>query len=556
MTQPPGTGNTPESPSQPATTSAQPAQTSVPQSGPAVSPPQAPAAPPAITQQPPYPPQQPYPPQAYPQQGQAPYPYPQQQAPYPGQQPYPYPYPYQQQPGYAQPGPYPQQAYPQQGYAQPGAYYPAPYAYFNPRLWQPAPGYGTPIHIAWAGKTWGLLGLGFVNFLLNLVTLLFYRFWATNEIRTRLWHGVRFNGEPLAYRGTGMELFLGFIIVFLTLLVPIGLISIMLALLTGPVWQVVIQVAIYVVLLYLVGVGTYRSARYRLRRTSWRGIRGRLDGSSWTYGWIYLGTTALFFFLLAIGGVFGMWIMPIRAVWLRKPLINQSTFGGQPVRFIPDTGALYKHFAIAWCSSFGGAIVAIILMLVIAGSSALMDAMPGVQRTSGISISGLQWALIGLAAFGWVVLTVIMYFYYQAKQLNIFAASTYYDGGRFRGTATTFGLMWVWLGNQLIWLSNLVVFAVPVGIGVYLYSGSSQQTMRVFENNPNLQATVIFSLLLFVSIVAQVTRPVLLARAWAYFFNHLAFDGGIDLSKLTTTNEEADGKTGEGLAQAFDVDVF
>ena len=78
--------------------------------------------------------------------------------------------------------------------------------------------------------------------------------------------------------------------------------------------------------------GSLRSARYRLRRTSWRGIRGRLDGSSWTYGWIYLGTTVLFFFLLAFGGIFGMWIMPIRAVWLRKPLINQSTFGGQPVR--------------------------------------------------------------------------------------------------------------------------------------------------------------------------------------------------------------------------------
>jgi uncharacterized membrane protein YjgN (DUF898 family) len=551
MTQSAGTGDNPDTPN---ATSSQPAQTPLPQAGTTPSPPPTSAAP-----QPPYPQHpQTYPPQVYhqapyPPQGQAPYPYPypQQQAQYPGQQPYPYPY--QPQPGYAQAGPYPPQAYPQ-----PGAYYPAPYAYFNPRLWQPVPGYGTPIHIGWGGKTWGLIGLGFVNFVLNLVTLLFYRFWATNEIRTRLWSGVRFNGEPLAYRGTGMELFLGFIVVFLTLLVPIGLISIMLALLTGPVWQVVIQLAIYIILLYLVGVGTYRSARYRLRRTSWRGIRGRLPGSSWAYGWIYLGTTVLFFFLLAFGGVFGMWIMPIRAVWLRKPLINQATFGGQPVRFLPDTGSLYKHFAIAWCTSFGAAIVAIILMLVIAGSSALMDAMPGVKKSTapGAGISGLQWALIGLSAFAWVVLTCIMYFYYQAKQLNIFAASTYYDGGRFRGTATTFGLMWVWLGNQLIWLANILVFAIPVGIGIYLYSGSSEQTMRAFENNQNLQATVIFSLLVFISIVTQITRPIILARSWQYFFTHLAFDGGIDLNKLTSSKEEADGKTGEGLAQAFDVDVF
>jgi uncharacterized membrane protein YjgN (DUF898 family) len=251
-----------------------------------------------------------------------------------------------------------------------------------------------------------------------------------------------------------------------------------------------------------------------------------------------------------------MWIMPIRSIWLRKPLINQSTFGGQSIRFFPDTGALYKYFAIAWCSSFGGAILAVIIMIAIAGSSALMDVMPGVTKRSGVNISPLQWWLIGLTALGWVVLTVIMYFHYQARQLNIFAASTYYDGGRFRGTATTFGLLWVWLGNWLIWLANILVFALPIGLAVYFYSGSSEQTMRAFENNQNLQATVIFILLVFISIVSQVTRPILLARSWAYFFNHLAFDGGIDLNKLTTPSEEADGKTGEGLAQAFDVDVF
>lgn len=548
MTQPPESGTTPESQKSPSPTNPQPAQTSVPQSGAQAATPTGPAPRHSPQIQQPYPPQ-PYPQPAYPAQAAAPYPYPYpQQAPYQGQNPYPYP-----PQGYGQAPPYPQQAYPQ-----PGAYYPAQYAYFNPRFWQPVPGYGSPIHIGWAGKTWGLIGLGFVNFVLNLLTLLFYRFWATNEIRTRLWHGVRFNGEPLAYRGTGMELFLGFIIVFMTLLVPVGLVSIMLALLAGPILQVVIQIAIYVVLLYLVGVGTYRSARYRLRRTSWRGIRGRLDGSSWVYGWIYLGTTALFFTLLSFFWFFGMWIMPIRSVWLRKPLINQATFGGQPVRFIPDIGALYKHFAIAWSSSFGGAIVAIILMLIIAGSSALMDAMPGVRKTPvpGVGISTLQWTLIGLVALGWCVLTFIMYFYYQAKQLNIFAASTYYDGGRFRGSATTFGLIWVWFVNLVTWLVNILAFAIPIGIGAYLYAGTSEQTMRAFENNQNLQATVIFSLLVFISIVTQITRPVTLARSWEYFFDHLAFDGGIDLNKLTTTNEEADGKTGEGLAQAFDVDVF
>ena len=54
-----------------------------------------------------------------------------------------------------------------------------------------------------------------VNLLLRVLTLGIYHFWAKTEVRKRIWSAIRINDEPLTYTGRGMELFLGFLIVFL-----------------------------------------------------------------------------------------------------------------------------------------------------------------------------------------------------------------------------------------------------------------------------------------------------------------------------------------------------
>ena len=38
-----------------------------------------------------------------------------------------------------------------------------------------------------------------------------------------------------------------------------------------------------VLILFLLGLGRFRAVRYRLSRTSWRGIRGGLEGQGWAY---------------------------------------------------------------------------------------------------------------------------------------------------------------------------------------------------------------------------------------------------------------------------------
>ena len=76
--------------------------------------------------------------------------------------------------------------------------------------------------ISWVHPPGGFLGLSILNGLLRILTLGVYHFWGKTEVRQRIWSAVRIDGEPLDYRGTGGELFRGFLIVFFLILLPHG----------------------------------------------------------------------------------------------------------------------------------------------------------------------------------------------------------------------------------------------------------------------------------------------------------------------------------------------
>ncbi|MDP6709654.1 MAG: DUF898 family protein, partial [Alphaproteobacteria bacterium] len=63
------------------------------------------------------------------------------------------------------------------------------------------------------GRVGELLPIVLINALLNIVTLTIYRFWAKSRVRRYLWSGMRMTSDRFEYTGSGMELFLGFLIV-------------------------------------------------------------------------------------------------------------------------------------------------------------------------------------------------------------------------------------------------------------------------------------------------------------------------------------------------------
>jgi uncharacterized membrane protein YjgN (DUF898 family) len=192
-----------------------------------------------------------------------------------------------------------------------------------------------------AGELWGII---LVNAVLSLFTVGIYRFWGRTRIRRYLWGRTEYLGDAVEYTGTGGELFVGFLIIFFLVLLPI---SIVFAVLAGflealdPGLSTTIQFALQVFLVYLIGIALYRARRYRLSRSTWRGIRFAQSGSSLRYGLLFFGY--LVSGVLTLGLVLPFWHVKRWSFhW------NNSWFGDRPFSFDGAVGPLYPPFLIAW----------------------------------------------------------------------------------------------------------------------------------------------------------------------------------------------------------------
>ena len=190
----------------------------------------------------------------------------------------------------------------------------------------------TAIPLTWH-QPLGFVGLSILNFLMRIPTVGLYAFWGRTEVRKRIWSGIRLDGEPLQYTGTGKELMIGFFIIFGAILVPYLLLTLGVVAALGQGALPIYQLISYAGFLLLYGIGTYRAQRYRLSRTRWRGIRGSLTGSSWSYGWTAWWTLPLL--VLTLG-----WLSPWRSTRLQSMLVGDMKFGDQPFRFTATSSGL------------------------------------------------------------------------------------------------------------------------------------------------------------------------------------------------------------------------
>jgi uncharacterized membrane protein YjgN (DUF898 family) len=355
------------------------------------------------------------------------------------------------------------------------------------------PANGEHIHVTYVPRP-GLGTLAIVNFLLNVVTLSIYRFWAKTRVRRHIWSCVHINGEPLEYTGTGKELFLGALIVFLVFILPLVALVVGLSLWYGPEHPLisVVQFAGLVLVLLLTGMALYRARRYRLSRTLWRGIRGTLVGSSWGYSLLYFA--ALLLKSLTLG-----WATPSMNVKLQGRITRETRFGDMPFTFEGRAAPLYPAYALSWVGTLVLAILAIA-----AAAGVFWKFFSGEpEEFTGSMFWGVVAA--GLVLF---LLYGIVWTIYQAREMNAFAAYTGLDRARFKLRAKSPSLSTLWIGNMAILLLTL-------GIGA----------------------------------------PFILQRSVRYVCDRLTVEGTVDIERIRQTMQPLD-KRGEGLVEAFDLDGF
>jgi uncharacterized membrane protein YjgN (DUF898 family) len=207
--------------------------------------------------------------------------------------------------------------------------------------------------IAYTGSAGETFSVWFLNLIFTILTLGIYRPWARTRMRRYIYAHWKLKGEPLHYTGTGGELMRGaikvyslfFLFFIITAVVsfldpqldptlepeqqPMTIISFIVSLLT------------YAATIFLVHFGAYSGRRYRMARTTWKGIRGGLTGSAKNYA--LTGVKYMAIDVLTLG-----FFWPKHDMLLRKRMVEEMKFGHLKAEFEGDPTPLKKIHLKTW----------------------------------------------------------------------------------------------------------------------------------------------------------------------------------------------------------------
>ena len=229
--------------------------------------------------------------------------------------------------------------------------------------------------------------IAFTNLLLTIVTLGIYRFWATTRARRYLWSRTRFIDERLEWAGTGLELFIGFVMVLALFGIPYLILSFLTQALVLRGQQGLAALLTFAGLLaifYLFGLARYRALRYRLSCTRWRGIRGGSNDPGFGFGLIYMWKT------VAGWLPFGL-MVPWSMTSLWNDRWNRLSFGPFPFEVRASASGLiarYLLFYLAPILLFG-----LLAVVAVAGTGSRQGGNPGLAAGFAVTI------LVGVFVF-------------------------------------------------------------------------------------------------------------------------------------------------------------
>src|SRR5260370_4331630 len=198
------------------------------------------------------------------------------------------------------------------------------------------PPHPPPMPVSFAGHGGEFSGLVTRGAGLDLVTVVFYRFWLATDIRRHLWSNTHIDGDSAEYTGRGRELLIGFLIA-LAILVPIYLAYFLVGL--DAERYRAFPIIPFLLFFYLCGqFAMLRGRRYRRTRTVWGGVRFWMRGS----GWAYAGQAALWGVLMILH--LGL-ILPWREAALERYKMRHSYYGDLQGSF---EGRGWEFFKRGW----------------------------------------------------------------------------------------------------------------------------------------------------------------------------------------------------------------
>ncbi len=170
-----------------------------------------------------------------------------------------------------------------------------------------------------------LFKIWIVNLLLQMVTLGLYYPWGKANQLQYLYGTTIFENDPLQFHGTGKEMFKGFIKAIICLVIIYGLLFLF-TYMGFPFIGALLFLLCFMSVIPLIIHGSYR---YRMSRTSWRGIRfGYRGDKKELYGIFLKG----FLLTLITFGIYGSWFV----ISLRNYIISNIRIGNGKFRYNGD----------------------------------------------------------------------------------------------------------------------------------------------------------------------------------------------------------------------------
>jgi len=213
----------------------------------------------------------------------------------------------------------------------------------NPSLRSPVP--STPLSVSTSsgayrlsfhGSGGELFGIFILNLLKTILTLGVYYFWAKVKTRQYLWGQTDFAGDRFGFHGTGKELLLG----YLKAVVVFGGLVLIQLFLSLAEQKILALVVFWGGLIALWPLALMGAVRYRLSRTSWRGIRFSFRGEYQPFLGLFVRGVLLMALTLGL-------YYPFYQASLRRFLIGHAAFGSTLFTFDGQGKELFGKFILA-----------------------------------------------------------------------------------------------------------------------------------------------------------------------------------------------------------------
>ncbi len=196
---------------------------------------------------------------------------------------------------------------------------------------------GTSLRPSFHGDGGTLFGLHLKNLLLTILTLGIYAFWGRADIRRYLYGQTALAGDRFAFDGTGGEMLRGWVKAMGLMIVAIVASVVVTTFVSELLGVLALYAGIGLLFFPLALVG---SRRYRLNRTSWRGVRFGFTGEVGEFVGVYVPGILLTIVTLGL-------YSPIFHANVRRYLVDETRFGDTSFKFTGDGKDLFGKFLLA-----------------------------------------------------------------------------------------------------------------------------------------------------------------------------------------------------------------